>query len=83
MFDHIILLLMLLKNASSLSMSVSHSKNGELNKTMKKITDPSNVSRLINQIDVAIAIANINLANPAMFCLIEQGYQVAAICGVD
>lgn len=60
-------LVILLKNAPSLSMSARHSKNRVLTSTMWNVIDPNSICKLTNSIDIALLIPNIKLADPSIF----------------
>ena len=62
-------LLILLKNALSLSILARYSKNGVLTGTIWNVIDPNSISKLIDPIDVILLILNIKLADPAIFLL--------------
>lgn len=57
----------LLKNAPSLSILTRHSKNSVLTGTMWNIINPNGVSKVIDSINTALPIPNINLADSVIF----------------
>ena len=67
--DCITSLVMLLKNAPSLSILARHGKNVVLTGTRWKISGPSGVSRLTDLIDKALAISNVKFVNSAIVLL--------------
>lgn len=68
-YDYIILLVMWLKNISSLFILTRHNKNSILTSTIRNVIGLSSISRLTDLIDTILPILNIKLTNSAIFLL--------------